>query len=379
MALDIAVVDSFAWAGGTGRFSPGVLNTYYPVTYRVGGMFGAYAIVVGFATYWTGASMPLAHFRTPHFNPPPGGGCDPDADPPRTACSETDMQLDIGDLRSDASGGLYFAGTSYLSGYTPSAFVVSSSPGNTRKLVAGAWNYIEVQIEMAGVFGRSTTLQCGEVDGDPNPYGCVVARINGEEVMRGTFGDGALAPFAACACFLCTSIPLGIGEIDIYGRYGNKADDLLMGTYDMTTSGGPGTEFVGDLTTVVIPVAGAGSSAQWTPVGAATNWQAAQTNDGGTSYNQTDLTGKRDSLALEATASTATVLAALPVIVGKSEYHVGGGPPLKLLYRRGGVDYLTSVASLPEDYAVLAADAGIPVVGETPATLAAGQVGYTTE
>lgn len=381
MPTQIEVVDGFEWCGGQGRFGAGRLgsdNTHADVRYSVGGMFGALSFTLGFAFWWDGYNArALCDFVSPYFQRVPDGGCDAGADPP-VQCVESLSQLDFGTLWVDTAGGLCYLGKSYAGGvYTPIPFTAQSE---SARMVARAWNWVELKMELAGAVLVAGGTDCGGTDADPGAYGLIAARINGSEVMRYRVRDGDTdkCVYSTCACFLCEQIPLGVGVIrpQANSYVNGGVDDLVFRSWDMTDGE---DDWLDDAGTVFLAAAGAGSSAGWTPVGAATNWQAAATGDDATSYNRTNETGKRDSLALEASADTIPVLVAQPVVNARSIYKAGGGPPMKAFYRRDGIDYATATLAPGTEFGQVGGDAGIPTSGETLASLSAGEIGYTTE
>lgn len=383
MPAQIEVIDSFEWAGGQGRFSPGMLGSdawrgdrYY----YVGGMFGALAFTLGFAIYWPGGAHHVCSFLSPLFQPFPAGGCDANATPPKQ-CIETLSQLDFGDLYVDAAGGLHYAGKSYLgTDYAAIPFAASTAGLPGPRLVARAWNYVELKMELAGAYPAAGGESCGTLDVDPGAFGLLAARINDGEVMRyrQRTGEADKVAFTTCACFLCQAVPLGVGVVHLRSDppAGMGIDDFLFRSWDMHAGE---DDWIGDSQSAFLAAAGVGSSAGWTPVGAPTNWQAAATDDGATSYNRTNETGKRDALALAVSTDTRPVTHVQPALIARSEYKVGGGPPTRAFYRRGGIEYPTAPLAPDIAFGQVGAGAGVPTVGETLASLSAGEIGYTTE
>ena len=250
----------------------------------------------GWVLIWAilfGAAGSIAEFFTPWFLKKPAGGCDPETG---ASCVEGAIQVSLGELAVTCDGRLSFTGRSYFENYSGVPWTVESDPDGPR-LVANAWNYVELKLVLAGVNAKGVAQPCG-LDPDPDPYGLITARINGTECLRHTAAEGpyTYAVFVPCGCFLCQYFPVGVGEVLLYsnpyGDHQTHLDDFVLATWDMLEGE---DAWMGDLQTLLMPAAGAGSSAQFTPVGAATNWQAAAANDGASSYNRTNQTAKRDS------------------------------------------------------------------------------------
>lgn len=79
-------------------------------------------------------------------------------------------------------------------------------------------------------------------------------------------------------------------------------DDLYM----LTTTGGTNTSFLGDVRIACVFPNGAGSSTQFTPNGAATNWQCVNetSEDGDTTYVSSATAGQKDLYTKQATPAT---------------------------------------------------------------------------
>lgn len=384
MAGSVTIADSFEWAGGTGRFgTAGVLdnaNAQYVLPYP-----GVFLFTIRLAFRWTGAPCEILNLKSAYYqryNPAwdawnEGGRQGPE--PPK--CLPDLYQEDMGWLWVDFRGGLrYYVSNKIGNWEAPVTFTLKSSW--QQFLVPLAWNTIELRVNLGRLSSHGTRL-CGSPDPFGNAIGIMVAKINDVECMRTDSGVLAASntQIAFCGCLNSKNdIDIGAGFVNLTGAGGNSGnliDDFAITVWgaDAEVAGEPPA--VADSRAIVIPVAAAGSSAQWTPVGAPTNWQAALANDA-SAYNRTNATAKRDSLALRVSADTSPVMSALPVIFGRTQY-ARGAPAVKALYRRDGLDYLTPELALPTAFAMAGDDAGIPISGETVASLSAGEVGYTTE
>lgn len=386
MSATYDFADGFEWAGGTGRFgTPGVLSDGAPVYVLGDSMVGAFCFSIKFAFWWAGGVGCVLSLKSPYYtryNPAhdtweDGGQQGPE--PPK--CLSELYQEDMGALYVDFRGGLRFLCNNKQDNWDPPiTFELHSS--EVQFLSRRSWNTVELKFNLGRLSSHGTRL-CGAPDPFGNAIAFMAARVNGIECLRTSPSDLALSvtQIAFCGCLNSKNdMDIGAGFLTLTGASGNSQshiDDLAVTIWSSDQEVAGEQSWLEDARSSILPAAAAGAAAQWTPVGAATNIEAAASNDA-VAYNRTNQTGKRDSFALQAAADTSPVLSASPVIVGRAQYHLGA-PAVKALYRRAGIDYLTPESALPTAFAMAGGDAGIPLSGETIASLSAGEVGYTTE
>jgi hypothetical protein len=186
----------------------------------------------------------------------------------------------------------------------------------TTALVNGAWNYIEVKLFVNGASGT------------------VEVHLNGATEIASTAGN------------------FGSSNIDTIGVNGSSAVHSWDDMYCCDTSGSsPRNTFLGDVRVETIFPTGAGNHTQWTPNGAASNWDCVDENppDGDTSYVSDATVGHLDSYVFGDIDAGATVYGVQVNLYSRKDD--AATRQIANLIRQASTDYAGSTVTLSSTYA----------------------------
>jgi len=167
-------------------------------------------------------------------------------------------------------------------------------------LTAGLWYWVDIQVKIADSGGQ------------------VFVRVEGNAETSWT-GDTKIGAGSTAQIFTLTSTSAQIDDVVIY------VPDTIN------------VDWPPDLRITTKSPNGAGSVAQWTPTGAATNWKAAEVQNGDTSYNADSTPGHRDLYAMSAASPVGAVIAVAVGLAARKDD--AATRQVRTLLNIGGTDY----------------------------------------
>lgn len=221
--------------------------------------------------------------------------------------------------------GLTVSATGALQFCRGTAATLIGSASSAGLIVAGVWNYIEMQVTINNTTG---TGQCW---------------VNGVSVINssGLNNRNSANAFAN---------QVAIGE---FNNNGTAVPILFDDLYCLDTSGSTLNSVLGDRRIITIMPSGVGSFSNFTPVGSTPNWTCVDEipADDDTTYVADGTTGDRDSYTYESVTLQGNPDAVIPW--GRVRKDDAGSRSIELTLRNSGNDAFSSALSVPSSYQYL--------------------------
>ena len=258
-----------------------------------------------------------------------------------TATSTSNSPLCIIGSGSGEQFSVYFKNDATLQFYRAGNPLSTSNDSGYGPLVAGVWNYIEIQAHIAS--GGAGLSNCF-IRVNAQPY----QEINPGEVVDPQ-GTGTMSRF---------SLGVGSAVVDFNNYW--RFDDVYFLNVDGATSG-----VTGDVRVETLYPSGAGAQTGLNLTGAATNWQAVGETfaDGDTSFVYGDTAAQGDTYQFSDLSSIPTTIYCAQVNMWAKKDATGTRQINAIIYIGGTNYYSSSIPMFSSYFSIVAMFTGDPSTG----------------